>query len=243
MKILYIDCSSGISGDMTLGALADVSGQEKYLMEELKKLNLPGYELIIEKKRKNAIQMTDVDVRITAQEEEEERNFYEICQIIDASGVTDKAKTLSKKIFLEIAEAEAKVHGKPLEHVHFHEVGAVDSIVDIVGTAILVDWINPDKIIFSPLHDGHGFVTCRHGIIPVPVPAVAAMLEGSGIPVISEEVDTELVTPTGCGIVKCLADEIGSVKEGWTIDKVGYGMGKKETGLFGALRMMLGTSI
>ncbi|QAT41755.1 nickel pincer cofactor biosynthesis protein LarC [Aminipila luticellarii] len=244
MKILYIDCSSGISGDMTLAALVDACQQKEYLIGELKKLNLPGYELIIEKKSRNCIMMTDIDVKITADErEEEERNLLEICQLIDDSDVTQNAKEISKKIFKEIAEAEARVHGKSIEQIHFHEVGAVDSIVDIVGTAVLIDYIKPDKIISSPLHDGHGSITCRHGIIPVPVPAVTAMLEGSNIPVINENVDTELVTPTGCGIIKSLVDEIGIVKEGFTVEKVGYGMGKKETGLFGAVRIIIGESL
>lgn len=244
MKILHFDCSSGISGDMTLAALVDACQGKEYLIKELEKLRLQGYEIIIERKSKNCIMMTDLDVKILSDETQEaERNFYDICQLIDNSSITENAKKISKQIFAEITKAEAKVHGKTIEEVHFHEVGAIDSIVDIVGTAIMIDYIKPDKIISSPLHDGHGFITCRHGIIPVPVPAVAAMLEGSNIPVIYEDVDTELVTPTGCGIIKSLANEIGRIKEEVTVEQVGYGMGKRQTSLFGAVRIIIGKSL
>ncbi len=244
MKIIYIDCSSGISGDMTLGALVDACQGKEYLLEELKKLKLQGYEIIIERKSKNCIMMTDLDVKITADEkQEQERNLCDICQLIDDSSITENAKKISKQIFAEITKAEAKVHGKTVEEVHFHEVGAIDSIVDIVGTAVMIDFIKPDKIVSSSLHDGYGFITCRHGIIPVPVPAVVAMLEGSNIPVITENVDTELVTPTGCGIVKSLVDEFGTIKEEITISQTGYGMGKRETGLFGAVRIIIGETL
>lgn len=262
MKVLYFDCSSGISGDMVLAALVDVSDGKEYLEKELKKLNLPGYEIEIVKKAKNSIMMVDVNVRILPHahdglelhvhdehehghihrhsHDELERNYFEICSLIDASKISEGAKNTAKKIFEEVAKSEAKVHGKSIEEVHFHEVGAIDSIVDIAGTAIMLDHIKADQIICSPLHDGYGHIECRHGIMPVPVPAVAAMLEGSGIPIISEDVATELVTPTGCAIAKVMADSFGQVRGIFAIEKTGYGMGKRETGLFGALRVILG---
>ena len=137
-------------------------------------------------------------------------------------------KQLSKKIFGEIARAEAKVHNKPISDVHFHEVGAVDSIVDIVGAAICIDLLNVDRIYSSPLHDGTGFIECQHGKLPVPVPAVMEMLTESNIPYIVEDINTELITPTGIGIIKTIASGFGAMPP-MTVDRVGYGSGKRET--------------
>lgn len=262
MKVLYLDCSSGISGDMTLAALLDLGVDKEFLKAELKKLKVEGYELIIQKKDRHSIQMMDVDVRLTGHEHgehehdkshahehshhghnhhhEQERNLTMINKIIDDSDIADQAKEISKRIFQEIAQAEAKVHGKSIEEVHFHEVGAIDSIVDIVGTAICIAALDPNIIYSSPLHDGNGFIQCRHGLLPVPVPAVAAMLAGTKIPFIQEDVNTEMVTPTGMGIVKCLADEYITMPP-MTIEKIGYGLGKRDTGRFGAVRVFLGT--
>lgn len=162
--------------------------------------------------------------------------------IIDWSDLTDNVKEMSKKVFREIAKAEAKVHGKPIEEVYFHEVGAVDSIVDIVGTAICLDLLGVQKIYSSPLHDGKGFIKTAHGIIPVPVPAVMEMLADSNIPLITEEVNTELVTPTGMGIIKCLASGFGNMPV-MAVQGVGYGLGKRETGRLNALRVVMGTLV
>jgi len=170
------------------------------------------------------------------------RNLKDIEELIDASELNQSVKEFSKKVFREIARAEAKVHNKDINEVHFHEVGAVDSIVDIVGVAICLDMLKVDKVFSSPLHDGHGFIECQHGTIPVPVPAVMEMLSGSGIPLISEDINTELVTPTGMGIIKCLASGFGSMPA-MTVDKVGYGMGKRDTGRFNALRVVLGSVV
>ena len=267
MKVLYLDCSSGISGDMTLAALLDLGVDQEFLKAELKKLNVDGYELIIQKKDHHSIQMMDVDVRLTGHghdehdhdehehdyshdhvhghhdhthHHEQARNLRMINKIIDDSDIAVQAKEISKRIFQEIAQAEAKVHGKSIEEVHFHEVGAIDSIVDIVGTAICIAVLDPDIINSSPLHDGNGFIQCRHGLLPVPVPAVAAMLAGTKIPFIQEDVDTEMVTPTGMGIVKCLAEDYITMPP-MIIEKIGYGLGKRDTGRFGAVRAFLGT--
>ncbi|MDF2524399.1 MAG: hypothetical protein K0R31_2040 [Clostridiales bacterium] len=162
--------------------------------------------------------------------------------MIDHSGLNNRVKSFSKKVFNEIAKAEAKVHHKEIHEVHFHEVGAVDSIVDIVGTAICLDLLGVDKVYSSPMHEGSGFIKCQHGIIPVPVPAVMEMLSSSNIPMISEDINTELVTPTGLGIIKCLSEGFGKMPA-MTVEKAGYGMGKKETGRFNALRIVLGNLI
>ena len=253
MKVLYLDCTSGISGDMTLAALLDLGVDKDFLVNELKKLNVDGYEIIIQKKERHSIQMMDVDVVLMNQHNHShdhkedhqhchhgnERNLDMIKKIIDDSSISQNAKEMSKRIFTVIAEAEAKVHGKSIEDVHFHEVGAIDSIVDIVGVAICIDFLNADMIYASPLHDGYGFIPCRHGLLPVPVPAVMAMLEDSNIPVVQEDVNTEMITPTGMGIIKCLAEDFIRMPT-MKIEKVGYGMGKRDTGRFGAVRAILG---
>lgn len=241
MKILYFDCLSGISGDMTLGALLDLGIEEQLFRRELDKLSLGGYKLVISKKMKNGISGTDIDVILTNEDRNQcERNPQDIEQLIDQSGISQWAKDFSKKVFREIAAAEAKVHNQKISEVHFHEVGAIDSIVDIVGTAVCLDLLGADRVYASKLYDGHGFIKCRHGIIPVPVPAVMEMLSGSGIPLVQTDIDTELVTPTGMGIIKCLSSGFGTMPE-ISVTKVGYGMGKREYNGFGALRVIMGT--
>lgn len=181
MKTLYFDCSSGISGNMTLGSLLEIVGDEKYLLEELNKLNIDGYKIKIDKKVKNGITGTHVEVILDNHHEHEHRNLNDINKIINESSIDEKSKNLAKNIFMRIAKAESKVHNKPLEQVHFHEVGAIDSIIDIVGTAILINKINPDKIISSIVNDGYGFIECAHGIISVPVPATSEIFANSNV--------------------------------------------------------------
>lgn len=283
MKVLYFDCFSGISGDMTLGALIDLGIDKELFKSELDKLNLAGYEIRIEKAMKNGIKGTDVNVVLKQEYEvchnekvhhEHEnhdhhhghghhghshhenshahgshshnhhshnaRNLKDIENLIDTSDLKQNIKDFSKRVFREIAVAEAKVHDKSIDEVHFHEVGAVDSIVDIVGVAICLEMLGVDRVFSSPLHDGKGFIECQHGTIPVPVPAVMEMLKGSGIPLISEDINTELVTPTGMGIIKCLSLGFGNMPA-ILIDRIGYGMGKRETGRFNALRVVMGS--
>ena len=239
---------------MTIGALLDLGIDTDRFRQELSKLNLPGYELHIEKKICRGIAGTDVNVVLTHEHEhghhhhgehghehhgQTERNLGDIMAILDGSSLTQRVKDFSRSVFTEIASAESRVHGKPVDEVHFHEVGAIDSIIDIAGTAICLELLGIDKVYASPLHDGNGFIECRHGIIPVPVPAVVEMLAGSGIPLISEDVSTELVTPTGMGIIKCLAESFGG-RPSMRIDKTGYGTGKRETGRLNALRVFMG---
>lgn len=224
MKTLYFDCSSGISGNMTLGALLEIVGDDNYLLEELKKLNVDGYKIEISNKVKNGITGKYVDVILNENEEEHthehnhiceheaemhndvhedmhhhhhhhsHRNLNDVNEIIDKSSIGQKSKDLAKRIFLRVAKAESKVHNKPLEEVHFHEVGAIDSIVDIVGTAILINKINPDRIISSIVNDGYGFIECAHGTMAVPVPATSEIFASSNVKFRQIDVDTELVT-------------------------------------------------
>lgn len=239
MKILYFDCFSGISGDMTMGALLDLDIDREAFLMELSKLGLDGYKIEIQTKTVNGIRGTDVNVVLT-KEDEHERGLIEIERIFDQSNLSDRVKAFSKRVFREIAAAEARVHGQPINEVRFHDVGGIDSIVDIVGTAICLELLGVERIYSSALHDGNGFIQCAHGIIPVPVPAVMEMLAGSGIPLISEDVGTEMVTPTGMGLIKCMASGFGS-RPSMIVERTGYGCGKRATGRLNALRVILGS--
>ena len=251
MKTLYFDCSSGISGNMTLGALLEIIGDEKYLLEEIKKLNIDGYKIEISKKVKNGITGIYVDVILEHehhhhdhnhdehQHHHEHRNLNDVNTIIDNSSLEDKTKELAKRIFLRVAKAESKVHNKPLEEVHFHEVGAIDSIIDIVGTAILINKINPDKIISSIVNDGYGFIECAHGMMSVPVPATSEIFTDSGVKFRQIEIDTELVTPTGAAIIAELATEFVPLPT-MTIKKIGWGAGSKDLKIPNVLKVYYG---
>lgn len=248
MKTLYFDCSSGISGNMTLGALLEIIGDENYLLEELKKLNIDGYKIEISKKTKNGITATYVDVILEHKHHNEEehhlhhhehRNIYDVNKIIEESAINEKSKELSKKIFARVAKAESKVHSKSLEAVHFHEVGAIDSIIDIIGTAILINKINPDKIISSVVNDGYGFIDCAHGTISVPVPATSEILANSNVKFRQIDIDTELVTPTGAAIISELAEEFRNLPA-MTIEKIGWGAGYKELKIPNVLKVYYG---
>lgn len=239
MKTLYFDCFSGISGDMTVGALIDIGVPEEYLLKNLDKLGISTeYSIKIKKSIKNGIQGTDFDVLLIEKHDDNHhgRNLFDIEGLIDKSSLNDNIKAISKKIFYIIAEAEAKVHGKGIYDVHFHEVGAVDSIIDIVGTAICIDYIKPDRILSSPVNTGSGFVKCQHGLIPVPAPATLNILKD--IPIYCDEREFELTTPTGAAILKALAldfKKMSFIK----IKKVGYGCGKRDTDKPNVLRVVL----
>ncbi len=270
-NILYFDILSGISGDMTIGALLDLDcGIDiKMLENELKKLNLSGYSITAKKTLKNSISGTKFDVILEEHQhnhdhahghehnhshdhahghehehnhvhdhthEHEHRSYKDIIALIDNSDLKESVKTLSKEIFLTIGLAEAKIHAKTLDEVHFHEVGAVDSIVDIVGSAICIDALNIDEIISSPIHVGTGFVKSQHGVIPVPAPATLEILQG--VPIYSTGIRSELVTPTGAGIIKTMAKDYGSFPQ-LVIEKIGYGHGTKDLDITNTLRVTL----
>ena len=255
MKTLYFDCSSGISGNMTLGALLEIVGDEKYLLEELKKLNINGYKIEISKQVKNGITGTYVNVILEhehhhSHEDEHEhhhhkhhhhehRNLNDVNNIIDNSSLDNNTKDLAKRIFLRVAKAESKVHNKPLDEVHFHEVGAIDSIVDIVGTAILINKINPDKIISSIVNDGYGFIECAHGTMAVPVPATSEIFANSNVKFRQIDIDTELVTPTGAAIIAELAEDFITLPAMVT-EKIGWGTGTKDLKIPNVLKVYYG---
>ena len=224
MKVLCYDCFSGISGDMNLGAMIDLGIDISFLRAELGKLNLRGWELVSEKVQRHGISGTKVTV-IQTIHEHTHRHLSDIEKIISDSILPDPVKILSMGIFTKIATAEATVHGIPVEEVHFHEVGAIDSIIDIAGAAICFNALNVDAVFVSEVELGSGFVNCDHGKLPVPAPATAEIIKG--IPVRTGGVDFEATTPTGAAILSVLGTEF-SGRQQLKIEKTGYGAGHKD---------------
>jgi uncharacterized protein (TIGR00299 family) protein len=224
MKILYFDCFSGVSGDMTLAALLDLGLPLEKLQEDLKKLGLTNYSLEVRPGSRSGIGALGLEVKVGSHEEHH-RHFSDIRELITRSSLDPGVKEMSLAIFQRLAEAEARVHRKKVEEVHFHEVGAVDSIVDIVGTAIGISFFRPDRIYASELPMGWGFVHCQHGRLPLPAPATVEVLKG--YPVKNVDVEGELVTPTGAAIVATLSSKASAFPP-MKVEKIGYGMGKKE---------------
>lgn len=224
MKIISYDCFSGISGDMNLGAMIDLGVDMIYLTDELNKLNLKGWELIIEKDQRHGIFGTKVTVKQTRREHAH-RHFSDIEKIINDSTLDNKNKELSLKIFTKIALAEALVHGISFDHVHFHEVGAIDSIIDVVGAAICYNALNVEGVHVSTVELGGGFVKCDHGKLPVPAPATAEIIKG--IPVKKGGVDFEATTPTGAAILATLGTDFRNDIQ-IKIEKTAYGVGQKD---------------
>jgi uncharacterized protein (TIGR00299 family) protein len=240
MKIISYDCFSGISGDMNLGAMIDLGVDKTYLIGELNKLNLKGWELIVQKDQRHGITGTKVTVKQT-RHEHAHRHLQDIEKIINDSSLDNKTKELSRKIFMKIATAEASVHGISIEKVHFHEVGAVDSIIDVVGAAICFNALKVDGVHVSTVELGSGFVKCDHGKLPVPAPATAEIIKG--IPVKKGGVDFEATTPTGAAILAALGTDFSAdlpVK----IEKTAYGVGQKDHhDVPNLLRIFLGETI
>ncbi len=222
----WFDCFSGVSGDMTLGALLAAGGDEAFLRSELQKLNVSGFELNVQFTSINGIGATDVDV-ILKEVQGHGRHLHHIAEILDGSSLSTSVRSRALNVFTLLANAEAKVHQTTVERIHFHEVGAVDAIVDIVGACVLLDYLGVDRVVCSPLPMGHGFIDCAHGTIPLPAPAVMEVLQGT--PVYNVDVEGELVTPTGAAIVKTLATSFGPMPS-MKVNAVGYGSGKKRFG-------------
>jgi uncharacterized protein (TIGR00299 family) protein len=220
----YLDCASGISGDMTLGALLDAGADLAAVQAGLDSLGLAHVKLSTAEVKKHGFRATHL--RIAHEPELAHRHLHHITALIDKSSViTARAKELAKTIFTRIGEAEAKVHGTTIRQVHFHEVGAIDSIADIVGTAIAWDALGITSAAASPIPTGHGFITIAHGRCAIPAPATAELL--AGIPLAESKVEFELTTPTGAGIVRALCESFGQLPA-MTIGKIGYGAGTKD---------------
>ncbi|MDA3970448.1 MAG: nickel pincer cofactor biosynthesis protein LarC [Desulfobulbaceae bacterium] len=234
MTTAYLDCFSGISGDMLLGALLDAGLDEQQLLNQLQLLQLPEYTWQSNRVDKGSISATKVT--ITTESSHHHRTHADIRTLIHASALTPAIQDRALAIFQTLAEAEAAIHGVPPADIHFHEVGGVDSIVDIVGTAIGIELLQIDKIIVSPLPMGKGWVNCQHGRLPLPAPAVLKLCQGLEVYGVDET--RELVTPTGAAIVKTLS--ISGVMPPMTITNTGYGAGSHELDYPNILRLVLG---
>lgn len=237
MKTLYLDCFSGISGDMVLGAFLDLGIEESYLKKELEKLHLDHYEIRAEKTVKKGISGTYC--HISVEEEHVHRHFSDIRQLIRESDLDESVKETAIAIFRRVAEAEGTVHGVAADQVHFHEVGALDSILDIVGAAVCFHKLAPEKVLVSSVNTGSGWVNCAHGRIPVPAPAVVEILAKTDIPMYSRYIEEEAATPTGAAIAAQLAEYVPQMPE-MKVKKAAYGFGTKDFPVLNGLRMIYG---
>lgn len=258
-KTLYLECYSGISGDMTVAALLDLGASEQVLRETLASLPVDGYEIRIGRTQKCGVEACDFDVVLEtehthAHEHEhghghehghehhhehthEHRNYRDIKEMLEKADLKPGVLKRALQIFEVVARAEGKVHGRPMEEVHFHEVGAVDSIVDIVGVAACLEDLGIEKIYMSSVYEGTGHVWCQHGKLPVPVPAVAQMAADHGLPMVITEQQGEMVTPTGAAILAALAEK--HAPHAFSVRKIGIGAGKKDFPKANILRAML----
>jgi uncharacterized protein (TIGR00299 family) protein len=225
MKTLYLDCAAGISGDMTIGALLDLGVPLEVLQAGLDRLGLPPGSFRISLEKTSRLGITATHFVVDAPDQHHHRHYSDIKELIAASGLTDAVKELSQKIFLRLAQAEAAVHDVLLDKVHFHEVGAIDSIVDIVGTAIGLDYLGVATVVSSPLPFGSGWVDTAHGRLPVPAPATAELFKG--LQITPDGVPGEWVTPTGAAIVAALATACGPAPA-MTLMAIGCGAGAKK---------------
>lgn len=249
-RMLYLEGASGISGDMTVAALLDLGASQEKLEAVLESLRLEGYDCVVSRKSSYGLDGVDFDVRLHDHDHDhdhdgaghhhhhEHRNLSDVYEVIDRGVMTDGARALAKRIFLIVAEAEAAAHGVPLEQVHFHEVGAIDSIVDVVSAAVLVDDLDIDECVVDGLTEGRGFVRCQHGELPVPVPAVLNVARAFSIPLQRADVQGEMVTPTGIGIAAALRTR-DSLPGRYRVEGVGVGLGKRDFGRANFLRAMI----
>lgn len=277
-KMLYLECYSGISGDMTVGALLDLGASREVLETTLGKLGIEGYHLHFGRKKKCGIDAYDFDVHLEctdtmhshgsdhshehdhhhnhdhhhahdhdhghnhdhhhSYDHHHHRNIQDILNIIDRLDAKESVKVMARSMFQVVAEAESKAHGIPVEHVHFHEVGAIDSIIDILSVAICLENLGIDQVMVSPLSEGRGFVTCAHGIMPVPVPATANIAAAHGLELRLTDNEGEMVTPTGAAIAAVLQTK-KVLPDHYTIEKIGIGAGNKEFKNANILRAMI----
>ena len=236
MKTLYFDCFAGASGDMILGALVAAGVSPEALKDKLALLRIQGYEIDFESVNRSGISATYA--RVQTAPEHAHRHLSDILKIIYDSGLSDSVKHRAAKIFSRLAEAEARVHNEPIEKVHFHEVGALDAIIDVVGAAICFDLLAIEHFVSSPLHVGSGMVDMDHGRFPVPPPAVTELLKGA--PFYSTEIKGELLTPTGAAIISTVCSEFGALPE-FKLEATGYGAGTREYEKFpNVLRVLIG---
>lgn len=254
---LYFECYSGISGDMAVAAMLDLGANQGKLMDVLKSLPLEGYRVEVTRKSKSGLDVSDFNVILDEDNHDHDieylygghhhehhhhhhshRGMKEINEIINSGRMTDCARNIALRIFSILAETEAKAHGVPVKEVHFHEVGAVDSIVDIVSLAVCLDDLDPNDVCFSDLYEGTGTVRCQHGVLPVPVPAVANIASAHDLRLRITESKGEFVTPTGAAFAAAVST-CEPPRTSFKIEKIGMGAGKRETDRSGILRAML----
>lgn len=258
-RTLYVECTSGISGDMFTASLLDLGASEEILQKALNSLSVQGFQIEITRVKKSGLDACDFNVILDKEHENhdydmnylygktkgkhhheishEHRNLAEIIEIIEGSDITKRAKMTAVHIFEILAEAEARVHGTTMEQVHFHEVGAVDSIVDIVSAAVCLDNLDIGEVIVTELYEGKGEVRCQHGVLPIPVPAVTEIVRKHRIPMHIMEVKGEFVTPTGAAIMAAVRTK-SELPKRFLIQKTGLGAGKREHEKSGILRTM-----
>lgn len=223
MKIAYFDCLSGISGDMTLAALIDAGIDVAVLQTGIDSLGLPDCQIVVEEVKKKGFRATNI--KIVHPEQHAHRHLHHITEMIDQSSISESQKELAKRIFTKLGEAEAKVHGTTLRKVHFHEVGAVDSIADIVGAAIGLDLLGVEKVFFSHIPTGCGTIDIAHGRVSIPAPATAELLRG--IPITASGIEAELTTPTGAAIASTVGSGFGPMPS-MRIERIGFGAGDRD---------------
>jgi len=235
MKTLYLDCFAGIAGDMMLGALLDAGADLEFVKDGLSSLAVNGYTLEVGQGNTHGIAATYVRIHNT--ERQSHRHLSDIIELLNKGDFPEAVRTQAVKVFHRLAEAEAKVHGVPLDQIHFHEVGAIDSICDIMGSLLALHSLKVQRVVCSPIPLSSGTVQCEHGLIPVPAPATMELLKG--VPTRQTDVKGELVTPTGAVLATTVADCFESIPA-MVIERIGYGMGSKDHGFPNVLRAIIG---
>lgn len=249
MKILYIECSMGVAGDMLMGALYELLNDEdrKKFTDKMNSLGIEGLHVEAVPSVKCGINGTHMNVTIDGHEELESHHsehhhhhgasMHDIRHVIDAAEISENVKKNAVEVYECIAQAESRVHGKSADEIHFHEVGSKDAMADVIGCCMLIDIIGADRIVVSPVTTGFGNVRCAHGILPVPAPATALIL--NDVPLRAGSIEGELCTPTGAALVKHYADEFGNMPQ-MTVSRIGYGMGTKDFAAANCVRVFVG---
>ena len=242
MRLLYFECNAGASGDMIMSSLADLLDDPSSVSDMIMSAGIPGVKAEVLKGEKSHIGGTRVKITVDGIEEGEEhhhvhRKLSDVSEIIDSLNISDKVKKDASSIYWHIANAESEAHKRPVSEVHFHEVGALDAIADIVGVCMVIEKLSPDLIMASPVRTGYGEVKCAHGLLPIPAPATASILKD--MPCYAGEEEGEFCTPTGAAILKHFVSEFGRMPP-MTFDRIGYGLGKKEFSTANILRAFIG---
>lgn len=253
MKVLYLDCHMGVAGDMLMAALLELlpEGEREAFIARLNGLGIPGVRAEMARSAKCGVMGTHVTVTVHGEDEEDFHHGHahgghhhaslgDITAIINGLDVPDAVKARAAAVYTEIAKAESAVHGREVGEVHFHEVGAMDAVADVVGVSLLLDMLAPERIVVSPLRTGYGQVRCAHGILPVPAPATALLLEG--IPVFAGDIAGEMTTPTGAALVRAVADSFGEMPA-MRMERIGYGMGTRDFPAANCVRAILGIAL